>query len=182
MFKRKFRFALLIVLFLLLTGVLAAQVLAEEPEIVASGTCGDHVSWTLDKEGTLTISGTGEMGDYYMNTAPWSSHSLEIKQILIQDGVTSIGSHAFYGLLNMNRVTIPDSVTRIDTWAFCACHSLEEVTIPDSVTSIGDYAFSYCDSLTSIVIPDKVTSISDYVKCSHYLKCIFFKHLSVKFK
>ena len=85
-----------------------------------------------------------------------------VTDLIIPDGVTSIGDRAFYGCISLTSVTIPDSVTSIGYEAFYECTSLTSVTIPDSVTKIGDYAFYDCTSLTSITIPDSVTSIGNY--------------------
>ena len=138
--------------------------------IVDSGNCGNNVTYTLDSDGLLTISGKGSMYGYswksdeddedkYVTTAPWGSKKLT--QVVISDGVTSIGEDAFYGCTGLTSITIPDSVTSIGEGAFAYCTGLTSVTIPDSVTSIDVGAFSYCSSLTSITIPGSVTSIGD---------------------
>ena len=148
-----FVLAALLIWTLLPTSVFAA-------DIVASGTCGDNLTWTLDSEGTLTISGTGSMTDYTNKSiVPWYSRLGFIKSAIIESGVTSIGAYAFEGCSSLASVTIPDSVTTIGDWAFSNCSSLASVTIPDSVTSIGHGAFSGCSSLASVTIPNSVTSI-----------------------
>ena len=123
-----------------------------------SGTFGDNLEWTFSG-GTLTISGEGAMDDYEYDysTVPWSG--LDINEIVVEDGVTSIGDCAFCDCNSLESVTIPDSVTSIGEFAFSECTSLTSVAIPDSVTSIGKWAFEDCTSLTSVAIPDSVTSI-----------------------
>ena len=120
----------------------------------------DGLTWTLDADGTLTISGTGAMKDYNAaeNLSPAYMNS-DVKKVVIEDGVTSIGELAFFKCSNLTNITIPDSVTCIAYAAFHGCSSLSSITIPNSVTSIGIYAFVVCSSLTSITIPDGVTSI-----------------------
>ena len=120
----------------------------------------DGLTWTLDADGTLTISGTGAMKDYNAadNLSPAYMNS-NVKKVVIEDGVTSIGELAFYKCISLTNITIPDSVTCIEYAAFHGCSSLSSITIPNSVTSIGIYAFVVCSSLTSITIPDGVTSI-----------------------
>jgi len=165
--KRKIVSVLLCVL--LLASLLPVSAFADT---TASGTCGANLTWTLDSDGTLTISGTGKMKNYYPSnndtTAPWGKNCSLIKSVVISDGVTSIGSGAFYKCSSLTSVTIPDSVTSIGGWAFCWCSSLTSVTIPDSVTSIGNSAFYGCSSLTSVTIPDGVTSIGSgaFENCS----------------
>ena len=117
--------------------------------------------------------------------APWDSQRDKIKKVIIENGVTNIGSYAFSGCVNFTSITIPNSVTSIgpsafnDCWgltsvtipssvtsigdaAFCGCQNLESVTIPNSVASIGSSAFYNCSSLTSVTIPNSVTSIGGF--------------------
>jgi len=99
--------------------------------------------------------------DYDSNQSPVYNNS-DVKKIVIEDGVTSIGDYAFRGCSSLTSITLPDSVTSIGDCAFVFCVGLSSITLPDSVTSIGDSAFKNCSSLTSITIPDRVTSIEPY--------------------
>ena len=162
--KRIFSFVLAV---LMIASLLPAKALAAD--VVASGTCvaegnGSNLTWTLDSEGVLTISGSGDMYNYGSSdfSAPWDGSRSRVKSVVIADGVTSIGEYAFFYCESLTSVTIPDSVTSIGKYAFFCCTSLTSVTIPDSVTSIGRFAFSNCTSLTSVTIPDSVTSIGEY--------------------
>ena len=157
--KRLLSFVLAV---LMIASLLPATALAAD--IVDSGTCGtkgSNLTWTLDSEGVLTISGSGDMHGYDLPGAPWYGSRSRVKSAVIAEGVTSIGRYAFYGCTSLTSVTIPDSVTSIGSSAFEDCTSLTSVTIPDSVMSIGDDAFYNCSSLTSVTIPDSVTSIGD---------------------
>lgn len=130
--------------------------------IVASGTCGDNLTWKLDDEGTLTISGKGAMTEWVnIDSAPWKTYSNTINKVVIQPGVTSIGKNAFSLCTNLESITIPKSVTSIGWSAFQGCSSLKSITIPEGVTSIGWKAFKGCSRLMSITIPEGVTSIGD---------------------
>ena len=139
----------------------------KEP-VIASGTCGDNLTWELSCNSVLTISGTGAMADYEYSIVPWYDYRSSIKSIVIDDGVTSIGDYAFGSCSSLTSVTIPNSVTSIGEDAFWACSKLTSVTIPNSVTSIGNSAFSRCSKLTSITIPNSVTSIGNntFSSCS----------------
>ena len=130
---------------------------------ITSGKCGENVIYSLDTStGVLTISGTGAMTNYYdENDSPFYNNS-NVKSVIIENGVTSIGVGAFTRCRSLTSVTIPDSVRNIGSSAFYGCTSLTSVTIPDSVTSIGYNAFYDCRSLTSVIIPDSVTSIGEY--------------------
>lgn len=151
--------------------------------IVDSGNCGDNLTWALTDDGILTISGVGEMWEFseYFNTPWYHEYSNSISEIVIEEGVTSIGQYAFElcekvvsitiadGMLRIGRsafqetslktVTIPDSVTSIGEWAFYDCYDLAEITLSSELTSIGSFMFNNCVSLTSITIPDCVESI-----------------------
>ena len=131
---------------------------------IASGTCGNKLTWDIIDDGTLTISGSGKMKDYMLTVAdrteaPWGTYWEQITAVVIEPGVTSISQNAFCGCSSLASVTIPESVTSIDLQAFCGCSSLTSMTIPDSVTSIGGGTFSGCSSLASVTIPESVTHI-----------------------
>ena len=124
-----------------------------------SGSCGPNLKWHLTDDGVLTITGNGEMDDYYI-FSPWRDS--DVKRIIIGNRVTTIGQTAFSGCSSLTSVTIPNSVTTIGGYAFSGCTSLTSVTIPNSVTTIGEAAFSNCSSLTSVTIPNSVTTIGGW--------------------
>ena len=122
---------------------------------VQTGTCGDHLVWELDSEnGTLTISGTGPMSDFSVDSGnsdnPWSIYGSTIKTVVIENGVTSIGGYAFATCTALESVTIPWGVESIGATAFAWCTSLKSVTLPGSVTSIGNSAFKQDTLLESV--------------------------------
>ena len=129
-------------------------------EMVASGTCGDNLTWSLDSAGTLTISGSGAMTSFGSNmSAPWYSRRNLCKSLVVRSGVTSVGSYAFWGYNNLTSITFPDSVTSIGSWAFELCVNLTSVTLPKGLTGLGISAFGSCRSLKSITFPDSLRSI-----------------------
>ena len=152
--KTKKIISLLLSILMIITALPLTAVNSFAADKITSGVTGDCI-WSLD--GTvLTISGNGKMGDFY---TPWGKL---ITEVIIKNGVTSIGYEAFDGCTSLTNITIPDSITSIGRSAFRSCTSLTNITIPDSVTSIGSSAFSGCTSLASITIPDGVTSIGRY--------------------
>lgn len=154
--------------------------------------CGEYLTWKF-KGGTLSIDGTGEMYDYSEDyLAPWNEHCLEITNVTISDGVTSIGSYAFcycsvksitlpFGLKhigssaffncpNIQQIKIPDSVEYIDPYAFSLCKGLHTVQLPASLTLISEELFAECDNLRNLSIPDTVTEIgaNAFSKCTEF--------------
>ena len=122
-----------------------------------------NLTWKLYEDGTLNISGTGAMKDYNDddNPSPVYQNS-NVKKVVIEKGVTSIGNYAFSGCLGLKSITIPDGITSIGNHAFDSCINLRSITLPDSITSIGMWAFYNCWNVSSIIIPDGVTSIEDF--------------------
>lgn len=92
---------------------------------VISGSCGNNATYRLENNGTLYIEGSGYMSDYSDSyQIPWFSYKQAITKILILEGITSIGSYAFYGCSNLTSINIPNSVTSIGEYAFSGCSSL----------------------------------------------------------
>ncbi len=122
----------------------------------ASGTCGDNLTWNIDSEGTLTISGTGDMYDYDVSEAPWDN--TPYYNLNIDDGVTSIGTFAFRGAL-ITEAIIPGSVKTIGRSAFSDADMMNVIVMSEGVKVIGEGAFGSCDSLSFAAVPESVTSI-----------------------
>ena len=117
-----------------------------------SGTLGENLIWTLTTDGTLTISGEGEMASCKWGSAPWISYNQWITAAVICEGVTSISDGAFSSCEKMASVTIADSVTSIGEYAFDLCVSLSKVAIPANVASIDERAFDRCEKLAEITV------------------------------
>lgn len=125
----------------------------------------ESITWELKDDGTLIISGKGDMPDYYYTIrykSPWYKYSrkkqISIKSVIIEEGITSIGDYAFYNN-SITTLTIPNSVTNIGDWAFY-CNDITTLNIPNSVKNIGDYAFR-SNGITTLTIPNSVTYIGD---------------------
>ena len=157
---------LLSILLTVLMTVSLLPVSALAADIVKSGTCGaegdgSNLTWTVDSDGTLTISGKGEMYSYwntgiYAYGTPW--RDARVTRVVIQEGVTTIGSYAFIENRDIASVQIPDTVETIGSGAFQGTH-LKEVVIPDSVTTIGSEAFRGCNELKDITISKGMTDL-----------------------
>ena len=132
----------------------------------AADACGEDLTWSLDENGVLRISGTGDMWDYGVTNPTWYDVRDQIREIEIMPGVTGIGDLAF-DCRNLERVSIPEGLTRIGRCAFSGCRSLEEILLPESLEQIGDTAF-YNSGLICVAIPEGVTVIggSAFGSCS----------------
>lgn len=148
---------ILLCMILIIAVVLCLTAVPARAEIL-SGACGKNLTWTLDDSGTLTISGNGPMARN-IGEQVWYPHT--IKQIVIEEGVTTIAAGAFSNLEFVTRVTIADSVTSIGAYAFSGCGSLSSIILPIGLTEIGGGAFSGCSALTSISIPFGIRVIYD---------------------
>ncbi|MGN1417845.1 MAG: leucine-rich repeat domain-containing protein, partial [Acutalibacteraceae bacterium] len=185
-FKRTFLFSSVVVIAL---AVFAFAGFAADKTVVSSGSCGetiydddgnisgysDNVTWTLYDDGELVISGSGEMGDFecknILPKVPYASYSYDssgdpsdktISSVVIENGITKIGTYAFCGLSSLTEMEIPDGVETISDYSFEYCKNLKSITFSNAVKKIGSYAFRSCESLTNVEIPSNVTSIGSY--------------------
>lgn len=134
-----------------------------------SGSCGDNVTWSYDANScTLTISGSGDMEDYdatydrddetyYNPTYPWPS---SVAKLVVKDGVTRLGSFAFYKCTSLVEVSLPESIGAFGSYCFAECSQLISLTIPSKVTVIPQGFCSGCKKITAINIPSGVTRIN----------------------
>ncbi len=136
-----------------------------------TGTTGS-LSWSLAQSGTLTISGTGAMPDYAATAsaavtrageeaAPWAKYATEIKRVVVQTGVTSVGNNAFAGLGALTSVSLAEGIESIGAGAFAKCAALTAVALPATVETILDGAFADCAALASVTLPAGLESIGD---------------------
>lgn len=146
----------------------------------ASGECGDDLTWTLDRNGVLRISGSGDMWDYNSSvwTPSWSGYSDQIKTLVLEEGITRIGKEAFHQVHRdhdyshmTGSLNIPNSVTSIGAFAFTDCTGLTSLTLSNNLVSIGSWAFKRCTGFTgNLQIPGTVESIGEdaFYKCAGF--------------
>lgn len=149
------------------------------------GASGNNLTWSLDSDGVLTISGSGAMEDFAnASKVPWYSKRTKVKTVVIESGVTNIGKDAFYGISSLVNATISDTVTSIGNRAFSGSGltnfefsdagnlktignsafnstQIKNMVIPDGVTTLGSYVFGY-GPIKSVTIPASVTSVGNY--------------------
>ena len=147
------------------SAILNAEIHYGYPYDTVSGTFGENVTWTMDVEGNLVISGSGPMYFYeeYEMAPPWITHGEYITSVVIEDGVTSVYQSAFYGLVNLKTAVIGKDVEIMEQNAFQNCINLERVEInSEKLTTIPSNTFADCSSLKEITIPVNVTTIDSY--------------------
>ena len=168
----------------LLAGMIPA---ASAAEIIASGTCGENLTWTLDSEGTLTVSGEGAMDNYDRKgqvdnitgtTAPWFRNDLTVKHVVVEPGVTKLGHYAFAALSDLESVSLPEGEgvsLVINSYVFANCDALETIYLPESVTGMGTGSFNGCDSLTTANLPASLTTLGTYT----FKNCVSLKNVEM---
>lgn len=139
----------------------AGTVVEDLPPYYKEGNCGDNLLWTLSYDGTLTITGTGDMQNYGNDSSPWFAQKAAIKKIIIGEGVTSVGSGAFERCGYVSEVAIPSTVKSLGNGCFYQCSGITEVVLPDGLTWIDASAFADCEHLGSMVVPGMVEHIGD---------------------
>lgn len=173
MFRKIFAAALICAIFLL-ENICAAAILK-------SGNCGEGVKFMLEDNGTLTVSGRGKMTDYLIEDKSsekygwfyipaWDDVKAQILKIVVQDGVTSVGSHSFAGCQNLREVVLANSVNFIGSQAFIDCQNLESAIFPASA-NFGDKVFQNCNKLKNLNTVDaagKILAASKNLHANEY--------------
>lgn len=130
--------------------------------------CGDNIYWSFNTDGVLTLTGTGTTYDYdYLTSsttatfAPWYNFSNEIKQVIIDEKITSLGTGLFYSCRGIHSIDLPEQLTSIGNGCFTSCYTLKNITIPNSVMEIGENAFYLCLGLQQVTLPTGITELKD---------------------
>lgn len=143
--------------------------------IVIPGDTTSNMIWNFDEAtGVLKIMGRGAMEKFESDNRPWESHRLDIKEVIIEDGITTVGNYAFYECDNLVRVTLPNAMTSIGGNAFAGCNSLTDITLPETVVSINSSAFERCTSLPSINL-ENIKTIGAHA----FRNCISFTSVTI---
>ena len=131
-------------------------------EEIASGSCGEALTWSLNSAGDLTVSGTGDMASFTATGAPWAEYRDQVKLVILGQGVTSIGSSAFQDCKNLETVSLPGSLTALGKAAFLRCGELTNVKLPASLKSVGEDCFTGCEKLALLDltgVPDEIMEL-----------------------
>ena len=146
--------------------LLSATLTYEDNLPSISGKCGDNATWTLDRDGVLTIAGTGQIWDftddasnYDYHTCPWSEwREKGIKKVVVGEGITYIGTDVFRACIALESVSLPETLQEIGNYSFFYCSALKSISLPSSLKRVGAQVFSY-SGLTSITIPGTLVEI-----------------------
>ncbi|MBQ7123495.1 MAG: InlB B-repeat-containing protein [Oscillospiraceae bacterium] len=150
----------------------------EENPYIASGYCGGegdgtNLSWTLDKKGLLTISGTGAMADYERifvrdeatgryyakTTTPWVDYKGTVKTIVLEEGMTTVGSYAFYSMALEGELVLPKTLKSIGNWGIAVNNFTGDLVIPEGFESLKTAALQGVGDFEDVSIPSTLTSI-----------------------
>ena len=136
---------------------------SSEAAIIASGKCGDGISWSLDENGVLWLSGEGKMDDYESaDVSPWAKKRGRIVEVNFENGITTVGGYAFRNCSRLQKVTLPSSLQSIKQSAFNHCAELTSIEIPEGTETIDEFAFAGCEALADVTIPESMKTIKRY--------------------
>ena len=141
----------------------SASEAVESAAAVASGKCGDGISWSLDENGVLWLSGEGKMDDYESaDVSPWAKKRGRIVEVNFENGITTVGGYAFRNCSRLQKVTLPSSLQSIKQSAFNHCAELTSIEIPEGTETIDEFAFASCEALADVTIPESMKTIKRY--------------------
>ena len=141
----------------------SASEAVESAAAVASGKCGDGISWSLDENGVLWLSGEGKMDDYESaDVSPWAKKRGRIVEVNFENGITTVGGYAFRNCSRLQKVTLPSSLQSIKQSAFNHCAELTSIEIPEGTETIDEFAFASCEALADVAIPESMKTIKRY--------------------
>ena len=149
------------ILFVIIIGFILAKssISLATDTVVASGDCGTSITWTLYDSGVLTISGSGNMTNG--SASAWADYQEQVKSVVFDGEITSIGSRSFKENNNIETITLPSTVQTIGEYAFYNCTNLKEINIPSSLYRINNYAFYGCSSLENIDLGNNIMYINE---------------------
>lgn len=165
-------FQILVVLAIALLNIIKSNYVYAIDEI-ASGSCGDNITWSLNSNGMLTITGSGAMVG---TTCAWTDYKEQVKEVKFNGNITSISDCAFEYNTNIETITLPDSVVTIGRRAFAECTKLKTVIFPENLRTIGTSAFYQCSSLEAIDLSEEIMYINSYA----FAECTSLKSATIR--
>ena len=154
MFKKLILAAMALALMISCVSIVSA-----EGTEIAGGKVNNRITWSLDDQGKLTITGTGAMPDYKYEQTPWAAYQNQILTVEIGDGITSVGKNSFRDCAMLTSAFLPEGLTKISQYGFSHCDRLAQVWLPSTLKTLEANTFDYCYSLVSIDLPDGLQTI-----------------------
>lgn len=139
----------------------------------ASGTCGNNITWTLDDEGTLTITGSGDMNG---TKCAWENYREQVKNVIFEGNITSISDCAFEYNANIETIKLPETVESIGRRSFAECSKLNSIIFPKGLTEIGASAFYNCTNLDNVELEEDLI----YIRVCAFAGCTSLKNITIK--
>ena len=165
---------------------------ASAATVVETGSCGDSATYTLDSDGLLTISGSGQVaGDLFVDRT-------DIRKVVIEEGITGLSMRTFKSC-NFEEISLPDSLTSYDTYSFWACSNFETLVFPRGITAIDHYFCYECTGLkTLIIMAEDLTMFKGFTlnmipsvetvkfagseeQCGQFVDDYFFRNITVEY-
>lgn len=150
-----------------------------------NGSIGENLKWSF-ADGTLTISGKGEMQHAEGNSVyAWGGENPQvnrndIKKVVVQEGVTSLAEYICWDFANLQEVTLPKSLTKLGKQCFKLCTALKSITLPDDITLIEESAFDGCSALETVTFPKNLKEVSEKAFYSCKLKKVDLSQTQVE--
>ena len=151
-----------------------------------NGSIGENLKWSFTDDGTLTISGKGEMQHAEGNSVyAWGGENPQvkrndIKKVVVQEGVTSLAEYICWDFANLQEVTLPKSLTKLGKQCFKLCTALKSITLPDDITLIEESAFEGCSALETVTFPKNLKEVSEKAFYSCKLKKVDLSQTQVE--
>ncbi|EFL44796.1 hypothetical protein HMPREF9296_0567 [Prevotella disiens FB035-09AN] len=151
-----------------------------------NGSIGENLKWSFTDDGTLTISGKGEMQHAEGNSVyAWGGENPQvkrndIKKVVVQEGVTSLAEYICWDFANLQEVTLPKSLTKLGKQCFKLCTALKSITLPDNITLIEESAFEGCSALETVTFPKNLKEVSEKAFYSCKLKKVDLSQTQVE--
>ena len=140
---------------------------------VASGNCGENITWSLNSNGLLTITGEGAMSG---SECAWANYNDQVKEVKFVGNITSISANAFESNTNLTSIVLPDTLTSIGRRAFAECTNLKNVTFPKGLITVGTSAFYKCTALEQVDLPEDLLYLNEYA----FAECTSLKNIIIR--
>ena len=141
--------------------------------IVASGNCGENITWSLNSNGLLTITGEGAMSG---SECAWANYKDQVKEVKFEGNISSLSANAFENNTNLTTIVLPDTLTSIGRRAFAECTNLKSVTFPKGLITVGTSSFYKCTSLEQVDLPEDLLYLNEYA----FAECTSLKNVIIR--